>query len=210
VSRRLDPARPDLCGERSRPKRRAAYPDRVTRAATAPPPTARAPLRLRPVDALGLPLACVTAWALIAAGLDAAAVVPLAAAAVAAPLLWRIDVAEHRLPNAITLPLALVAAVGATARLAGGDLAPLAALASAGVLLIMAIMGGMGMGDVKLGAALALATSTLGWAAPLAGLAASVVVGGVAGAAALVAGRRSLAFGPSLLIGHALAVLARV
>lgn len=177
----------------------------MTTAATAPTPTLAPPLRLRPVDALGVPLALATAWSLIAAGLDAAAVVPLPAAALAAPLLWRVDVAEHRLPNAVTLPLLLVGAVGAAARLATGDLAPVAALASAGVLLAMAVAGGMGMGDVKLGAALALATSTLGWTAPLAGLAASVVVGGLAGLVALAAGRRSLAFGPSLLAGHALA-----
>ena len=70
---------------------------------------------------------------------------------------------------------------------------------------LMAIALGMGMGDVKLGTALALATATLGWGAPLAGLAASVVVGGVAGTVALTVGRRSLAFGPWLLVGHALA-----
>lgn len=170
-------------------------------------PTARAPLRVQPVDALGVPIALAAAWVLIAAGLDAAAIVPLAAAALASPLLWRVDVAEHRLPNAVTLPLLLLAAIGAAVRvIAAGDLAPLAALASGGVLLVMAVAGGMGMGDVKLGSALALATSTLGWAAPLTGLAASVVVGGLAGAVALAAGRRSLAFGPALLVGHALAV----
>ncbi|WP_169514176.1 prepilin peptidase [Agrococcus lahaulensis] len=172
-----------------------------------PSATTAPPVRLRRVDALGVPLALVAAWTAVAAGLDAVAAVALAAAALAAPLLWRVDVAEHRLPNAVTLPLLLVAATAGAARLAAGDLAPLAALVSAGVLLAMALAGGMGMGDVKLGAALALAASTLGWTVPLAALAASVVVGGLAGVVALAAGRRSLAFGPSLLAGHALAAV---
>ncbi|MCR8671636.1 prepilin peptidase, partial [Agrococcus sp. HG114] len=80
--------------------------------------------------------------------------------------------------------------------------------ACAALLLGMATAGGMGMGDVKLGAGLALASATLGWGVPPAGLAASVVVGGIAGAAALASGRRSVPFGPWLLAGHGIAVAA--
>lgn len=164
----------------------------------------RPPLRLRPLDLLGLPLAAAVAWLLIAQGWDGIAIVPLTAAAAAAPALARIDATERRLPNALTLPLLLVAAVACGVRVLTGELAPLTALVCGAVLLLMAITGGMGMGDVKLGSALALATATLGWAVPLAGLAASVVVGGIAGVVALVLGRRTLAFGPWLLVGHAL------
>ncbi|HET8867150.1 MAG TPA: prepilin peptidase, partial [Agrococcus sp.] len=146
----------------------------------------RPPLRLRPADALGLPLASATAWLLALHGWDAVAIVPLAAAAAVAPALARIDATERRLPNAMTLPLLAIAAVASALRLVGGDLSPLVGLGCGAILLLMAVVGGMGMGDVKLCAALALATATLGWAVPLAGLAASVVVGGVAGMVALV------------------------
>ena len=166
------------------------------------------PLHLRPLDLLGLPLAAAAATMLVLQGWDAVAVVPIAAAAAAAPALARIDTAERRLPNALTLPLLLVAGIACLVRALSGDLAVLAALGCGAVLLLMAVAGGMGMGDVKLGAALALATATLGWAVPLAGLAASVIVGGVAALLALTVGRRSLAFGPWLLVGHALVALA--
>lgn len=166
------------------------------------------PLGLRPLDALGPALAVVVTALLAAAGADAVAIVPLAAAVAAAPALARIDTAERRLPNALTVPLLGIGAAACVLRLAAGDLAPLAALGCALVLLAMAVAGGMGMGDVKLGAALALATATVGWQVPLAGLAASVVVGGIAGGVALTLGRRSVAFGPALLVGHAVAVAA--
>ncbi|WP_186808120.1 prepilin peptidase [Agrococcus baldri] len=168
----------------------------------------RPPLALRPVDLLGLPLASAAAALLVLHGWDAVAIVAVAAAAAASPALARIDLTERRLPNALTLPLLLVALLGCLVRALAGDLAVLAALGCGAILLLMAITGGMGMGDVKLGTALALATATLGWAAPLAGLAASVVVGGIAGLVALVAGRRTVAFGPWLLVGHALVVVA--
>jgi leader peptidase (prepilin peptidase)/N-methyltransferase len=180
----------------------------VITATASAPPAVRSRLRLQPADGLGLPLAAGTAWLLLDGGADAVATAALAAAALVSPVLARIDSAERRLPNAITLPLLLVAALAGLLRAATGDLAPLVALACGGLLLAMAAFGGMGMGDVKLGTALALATSTVGWAAPPAGLAASIVVGGVAGGIALAGGRRTVAFGPWLLVGHALAVLA--
>lgn len=169
---------------------------------------ARPPLALRPSDALGLPLCATVAGAGLVAGADAVAIVPLAASAALAPALARIDVAQRRLPDALTLPLLLVGTVAAVLRIAQGDLAPLTALGCALVLLAMAVAGGMGMGDVKLGAGLALATATLGWTAPLGGLAASVMIGGIAGAVALALGRRTVPFGPALLVGHGIATAA--
>lgn len=161
--------------------------------------------RAQAVDLLGAPAVVITTWLLVLGGWDAVAIVPLAVAGALAPALTRVDVAERRLPNALTVPLLVLGAAAGTVRLIQGDLAPLAALACGLVLLGMALAGGMGMGDVKLGLALALATATLGWAAPLAGLAASVMLGGVLGAAALVAGRRTVPFGPALLLGNAIA-----
>lgn len=168
----------------------------------------RAPVALRPVDAVGILLAPAVAVLLVAQGWDAIAIAPLTAATAAAPALARIDTAERRLPNALTLPLLLLGLLAGLARLLTGDLSPLVALGCGMLLLLMAIMDGMGMGDVKLGAGLALATATLGWAVPLAGLAASVIVGGVVGLVALLAGRRTVAFGPWLLVGFALAAVA--
>lgn len=168
------------------------------------------PLVLRPLDALGVPLALGSAALLAQQGWDAIAIVPVAAAAAAAPALARIDMAERRLPNALTLPLLIVGTVACLARLLSGDVAVFVAIGCGAILLLMAVMGGMGMGDVKLGTALALALATLGWAVPLAALAASVVIGGIAGLVALVAGRRTVAFGPWLLVGHALAAIGAV
>lgn len=172
-----------------------------------PRPTVRAPVRLRAIDLLGIPLASVVAVLLAMRGWDAVAIMPLAAAAAAAPALARIDTAERRLPNAITLPLLLLGALACVARLPAGDLSVLVALGCGAVLLLMAGAGGMGMGDVKLGTALALTTAALGWSAPLVGLGASVVVGGVVGVVALAVGHRTVAFGPWLLVGHALAAV---
>ncbi len=168
----------------------------------------RRPLRARPLDALGAPLALAAASMLAAHAWDAAAIAAVSAAALVAPALARVDLAERRLPNALTLPLLAVAGLACGARLLGGDLAPLVALACIALVLLMAILGGMGMGDVKLHGGLALATATLGWAVPLAGLAASVIAGGIAGTVALALGRRTVAFGPWLLVGHALAAVA--
>lgn len=168
----------------------------------------RSPVRLRAVDLLGIPLAAAVVVLLAARGWDAIAIVPLAAAAAGAPALARIDTVERRLPNAITVPLLLLGALACVALLLmTGDRSLLVALGCGVILLLMAVTGGLGMGDVKLGTALALATATLGWSVPLVGLGASVVVGGVAGMAALAVGHRTVAFGPWLLVGHALAAL---
>lgn len=167
----------------------------------------RSPVRLRAVDLLGIPLAAAVVVLLAARGWDAIAIVPLAATAAGAPALARIDTVERRLPNAITVPLLLLGALACVARLLTGDRSLLVALGCGVILLLMAVAGGLGMGDVKLGTALALATATLGWSVPLVGLGASVVVGGVVGMAALAVGHRTVAFGPWLLVGHALAAL---
>jgi leader peptidase (prepilin peptidase)/N-methyltransferase len=149
-------------------------------------------------------VAVALAWLSITAlGLTAATIPAIYIAAVA-PELTRVDLREHRLPNRMVLP-GLVAGVIAAAL--GWSLVPLvAALAYAGLLGILAIAGGIGMGDVKLAALLGLASPTLAVAvaAPLA----AFVLGGVAASIVLARGGRKsrIAFGPYLLAGYVVAL----
>ena len=143
--------------------------------------------------------------AALALGANPALVPALAVAAVAPPLA-RVDRAEHRLPNRLVLSALAAGVVGlGVSWLASGrlPLVPLLAAASyAGVLLVCALFGGMGMGDVKLAAALGLAAPTIG-VAVLSSLLA-FLLGGVAAVFVLI--RRGpgarVAFGPFLLAGY--------
>lgn len=140
------------------------------------------------------------------------AAIPGVAIAATAPELTRIDIREHRLPNRITVPLILVGLVGVAATwLTTGEfpvVPGVAAAATAGVFLVTALAGGMGMGDVKLAAALGLASPlpllALGW--PVL----ATLTGGVASVVVLIRrGRRGrIAFGPFLLLGYVLALIA--
>jgi leader peptidase (prepilin peptidase) / N-methyltransferase len=131
-----------------------------------------------------------------------------------------IDLDVRRLPNAIVLPAYPVgAALFATAALAGGDLAALAR-AGAGLLILggvylalaLAVPGGMGGGDVKLAGALGLYLGWLGWSELAVGGIGGFLLGGVFGAALLAlgrAGRRTaVPFGPWMLVGAWLGILA--
>jgi leader peptidase (prepilin peptidase)/N-methyltransferase len=157
----------------------------------------------------------------IGAGVGAAAALPaylwLGAVGVT---LGVIDIECHRLPDRLTLPsypagLLLLAA----ASLAGDDLPALGRAAVAGavvfaVFFVLAFISprSLGFGDVKLAGLLGLYLGWLGWGVLLLGLVAGFTVGAVA-ALALLAGRRvgwhsDVAFGPSLLAGALLAVVA--
>lgn len=135
-------------------------------------------------------------------------------------MLAAIDLEHHRLPDRLILP---GAAVSGSALLLDAVLLDswsalgrgLVCAAAAGALfLVMALISpkGMGLGDVKLAALLSLHMGWLAW--QVAALA--VVVGFTAGAAAalllLALGRATLrtpmAFGPALLLGAWLVVLA--
>ncbi len=142
---------------------------------------------------------------LAALGPTPAAIPGVAVAATGAEL-TRVDIREHRLPNRMTLPLIVAGVVGVGATwLTTGEfpLVPVvAALATAGVFLLTALVGGMGMGDVKLAAALGLASPVpllaLGW--PVL----ATLTGGIASVVVLIRqGRRGrIAFGPFLLLGY--------
>lgn len=131
-----------------------------------------------------------------------------------------VDVEHHRLPDRLVLPsyvvtdLALLVAATVT-----DDFTPwlrsLAGMAAVfGVLFGLAIIspGGLGFGDVKLGGLLGLHLGWLGWDYVVLGIVLGFVVGAVA-SLALIAVRRAslrthLAFGPALLAGTLVAILA--
>jgi leader peptidase (prepilin peptidase)/N-methyltransferase len=121
-----------------------------------------------------------------------------------------IDVETRRLPNAITLPVSALAllfrAVDDRSDLAEVAIAGAAAFAVFFVL-ALALRGGLGMGDVKLAGMLGF---LLG-AKVIGALAVGIIAGGLWSAALLVtrrAGLRStLAYGPFLCLGGALAIL---
>jgi leader peptidase (prepilin peptidase)/N-methyltransferase len=124
----------------------------------------------------------------------------------AAVLLVLVDLRELRLPDPLVAALALGAGIP-LALLAPERIGPAlvaAVLVGAGYLMIALLPGrGLGLGDVKLGAVLALLLSlTGGWPAVLIGLTAAHLIGGLTGIYLLVSRRgRVFPFGPMLLLG---------
>lgn len=123
------------------------------------------------------------------------------------------DIREHRLPNRLVLPAFAVALVGQLlAAIIGGQwwrlaMAVLAAATALGVGLLANRFASLGMGDVKLIAAMSLA---LGWFSPISPLVALALAFAIASAVVLVLLilRRSrldssIALGPYLLLGFA-------
>jgi len=130
-----------------------------------------------------------------------------------------IDLDHHRLPNAIVLPGYIVAAVLFTVAAAlTGAWVPLAiaavgALATGALYLVIALArpGGMGMGDVKLAGVAGFFLGWLGVPELVLGTVAAFILGGVYGVGMLLAGRgrrSAIAFGPWLLAGAWVAILA--
>ena len=145
------------------------------------------------------------ALATLALGTHPALVSALAVAAVAPPLV-RVDLVEHRLPNRLVLPALAAGVVGLGVSWLVSGTAPviplLAAAIYGGVLFALALFGGVGMGDVKLAAALGLASPSvaIGVFSPLL----AFLLGGIVAAIVLI--RRGpgarIAFGPFLLAGY--------
>jgi leader peptidase (prepilin peptidase)/N-methyltransferase len=141
----------------------------------------------------------------------------LAAASIA---LTAIDIDVKRLPDAIVLPsiVVLVVTLAGAAALTGDLWGILRALIGGAVMfvfyLLLAVVsrGGMGFGDVKLSAALGLATAWIGWDALVVGALAAFVLGGLFGIVVLLlrrAGRRSaVPFGPWMIAGAWLGIVA--
>jgi leader peptidase (prepilin peptidase)/N-methyltransferase len=131
-----------------------------------------------------------------------------------------IDIAVQRLPDTLTLPAypILITLLGGAA-IVGHDFAALlrallGGLALAGAFLVLALVrpGQMGGGDIKLAGVAGLALGWLGWPSLIAGAALGFVLSAVASLALLAARRITLrseiCFGPFLLGGALLAMLA--
>ncbi len=152
-------------------------------------------------------LAVVGLWAI---GLEPRAVTVLYLAA-ATPALVRADVGERRLPNRLVLPGALVALASTLGEwLVSGQPPIVAAFSGLGYLLFLlalAVTGGMGMGDVKLGAVLGLSAGLAGVSVAVLSPVLAFVAGGIAGVIALRNRERSIPFGPFMLGGFWVALV---
>jgi leader peptidase (prepilin peptidase) / N-methyltransferase len=131
-----------------------------------------------------------------------------------------IDIKTQRLPDRLTLPAypVLIVLLGLAA-LAGHDLSALArallgglVMAAGYLLLAVARPGELGWGDVKLAGLVGLVLGWLGWRAVLYGAALGFVLAAVVSLALLAARRvtmrSAISFGPFLLGGALLAILA--
>jgi leader peptidase (prepilin peptidase) / N-methyltransferase len=148
------------------------------------------------------------------------ATLALAWAAGAAVVLAAVDLTSHRLPDRVTYPAGAVctAALLVDAAVLGSWGAFLRALAAAVVAFTVAYLvaaiapAALGLGDVKLLGLLGLVLGWFGWGVLLAGVFLGLLTGAVVSLALLVtrrAGwRTAVPFGPPLLLGAALALLA--
>jgi leader peptidase (prepilin peptidase)/N-methyltransferase len=138
----------------------------------------------------------------------------------AVPLAF-IDAAVHRLPDALTAPAyAGTAAVLLLAAATSGQWhhllrAGLGGLALAGFYLALVLIdpSGMGMGDAKASASVGTLLAWLSWGTLMTGAFAGFVLGGCYGIGLLTlrgaTGRQHIPFGPFMIAGAFLAVLAR-
>lgn len=144
----------------------------------------------------------------------------LAWAAGAAVVLAAVDLASHRLPDRVTGPAAAVctAALLVDAAVLASWTAFLRALAAAALTFAVAYVvagiapAALGLGDVKLLGLLGLLLGWFGWGVLVAGVFLGLLTGAVV-SLALLATRRAgwrtaLPFGPPLLLGAVLALLA--
>ncbi len=149
-----------------------------------------------------------------------AALIPALYLAAVTPELVRVDLRSRRLPNVLVMPgFGVLAAAAVVAWIASDQSpwqVPLAAGAALAFLLLMNVLGGMGMGDVKLGGVLAGALALVSLEAAAAGIVAGFLLGGVASVCLLLRrgsvggltrAERSIPFGPYLLAGYWLVVV---
>ena len=123
-----------------------------------------------------------------------------------------VDMREHRLPNKLVVPgmaLALLSGVGEAIASSLTNWQPLICAGGCfALMLLLALIGGMGMGDVKLAFVLGGASGFFGWECATASMFAAFILGGGAAFAALIwrrvrrqPGTRHIAFGPAMLAG---------
>ncbi|MEV4614475.1 A24 family peptidase [Kitasatospora sp. NPDC049258] len=140
---------------------------------------------------------------------------PLVWVALFGVVLGFVDAAVQRLPDALTLPLALgTAALLPLTEHRGGVLLRClyAALALGGCYLLLALVAPIGLGDAKLAPSLGALLGWYGWRAVFGGFLLTFLLAAVWAVALLLArraGRRDdLPLGPWMLLGTLLAVLA--
>jgi leader peptidase (prepilin peptidase) / N-methyltransferase len=168
---------------------------------------ARIPWRYPLVEAATATLFAV-AWIVFAGDVSDFVVAAIFLAALVA--ITVIDLRHQIIPDAITLPGIVV---GLAASLATGRISWVASLGGIVlggglfVAIILASRGGMGGGDLKLGAMLG---AFLGWQALLVALFVAVMLGGISAVALLISGRvarkDAIPFGPFLAIGGIVAL----
>lgn len=181
--------------------------------------------RRPPFPSLVITVAVPVLWGILAwrlGGLSAGAALPayllLAWAGVA--LFW-IDLDVHRLPEGLTLPvIPLLLVLLTVASATTGDWSALlrAAICGAAGWLVYAVLafvvpGGLGLGDATLGGLVAIPLGYLGWGVPVLGFCVAYLVAGAVALVGLVTRRLSLrshiAFGPFIVVGALVALLAR-
>jgi leader peptidase (prepilin peptidase)/N-methyltransferase len=179
--------------------------------------TARAPVAQTVV--MTLLFATLSAGAVLLTG-QRPATAALVWAAGAGVVLVRVDLATHRLPDRVTYPTAAVC-VGAfvvDAAVLGSWAALVRALAAAAAAFAVSFAvaaispEALGLGDVKLLGLIGLVLGWFGWGVLLAGVFLGLLTGAVASLVLLAARRAgwrtALPFGPPLLLGAVLALLA--
>lgn len=175
---------------------------------------ARTAIRWMPLGATiivtGTVLGLAVGWSWLLLGLGALAVATW-------PLIDA-DIIEHRLPNKIVLPCYPIVVVSIALDSLTTASSPTLALITGGAgvagFALMHVLGGMGMGDVKLVGVLGLLLGSLGITAVIVGLSAAFLLGAVAGAWAMATQHRAathrLPFGPFLLVGFWFGVFTHV
>jgi leader peptidase (prepilin peptidase) / N-methyltransferase len=168
---------------------------------------ARIPWRYPLVEAATAALFLI-AWIIFAGDLAGFVIAAIFVAALVA--ITVIDLRHQIIPDAITLPGIVV---GLAASIAAGRIswldAVLGVLVGGGVFVVIIVVsrGGMGGGDLKLGAMLG---AFLGWQALLVALFVAVMLGGISAVALLVSGRLArkdaIPFGPFLALGGVVAL----
>lgn len=142
---------------------------------------------------------------------DWAEVLTFGLLAIGAALLFTIDLAEERLPDALTYPLYGVLVVGlATSALLSGDWGRFwrAMIAGAVVFvlyLVLALVGPLYFGDVMLSGIIGGFLGWLGWAQVLLGVFAGFALHALLGIGLIIAKRANrrteIAFGPAMILG---------
>ena len=173
-------------------------------------PTVSSPGTAAALAGAAVAAALLGGWAAPSFGVFTAASAALLASALA--VLAFIDFKVHRLPDAIVLPLygvfGLLNLLAAVTGEIGWDRFWTAAACSAGALVVywvLAVLTGLGFGDVKLAGVLGMTLGVYGiWQVALGTLLLPVSIGGVAAFGLLLLGRSGkdeMAFGPYIAAG---------